>query len=59
MRTPSIFTPQMVSRIWVMKAAGLKTAEIARVVGTTPNSLRARCSQLKKSKLPKSAEIAA
>ena len=45
-----VFTPQAISRIREMKAAGAKPAEIAEAIGTTPGSLRARCCQLGLSK---------
>ena len=53
-----VFTPEAINRIQEMKAAGAKSAEIAKEIGTTPGSLRARCCQLG-IKLSKRIEIAA
>ena len=50
--------PEAIARIQQMKAAGARSAEIARVIGTTENSLNARYCQLGL-KRPKRTAIAA
>jgi hypothetical protein len=41
-----VFTTEVITRIREMKAAGAKPAVIAKEIGTTPGSLRARFCQL-------------
>jgi hypothetical protein len=52
------FTPETINRIIEMKATGARSAEIAKAIGTTVNSLNSRCCQLG-IKLSKRIEIAA
>jgi hypothetical protein len=42
----TVYTAEAIARIHSMKAAGKKSPEIARAIGTTQNSLSARMSQL-------------
>jgi hypothetical protein len=53
-----IFTPEAIARIQQMKAAGARSVEIAKAIGTTENSLNARYCQLGL-KRPKRTAIAA
>jgi hypothetical protein len=53
-----VFTPEAIARIQKMKAAGARSIEIARAIGTTANSLNARYCQLGL-KRPKRTDIAA
>jgi hypothetical protein len=53
-----VFTPEAIALIREMKGSGARSAEIARAIGTTANSLNARCSQLK-IKRPKRRDMAA
>lgn len=56
----TVFTADAITRIHTMKLAGKTSAEIARAIGTTTNSLSARCGQLGISKQkPRRDEIAA
>jgi transcriptional regulator len=55
----TVYTAEAIARIYVMKAAGKKSPEIARAIGTTRNSLSARMSQLGITKAKPRAEIAA
>jgi hypothetical protein len=42
----TVYTAEAIVKIRTMKAAGKKSPEIARAIGTTTNSLTARMSQL-------------
>jgi transcriptional regulator len=55
----TVYTAEAIAKIHAMKAAGKKSAEIARAIGTTTNSLSARMSQLGITKAKPRSEIAA
>jgi hypothetical protein len=55
----TVFTPEAIDRIRKMKAKGARPAAIAKAIGTTQNSLKARCSQLGLNNSSKQADIAA
>jgi hypothetical protein len=54
----TVYTAEAIQKIHRMKLAGKSSAQIARAIGTTANSLTARMSQLGLSKRT-TAEIAA
>jgi hypothetical protein len=51
----TVYTAEAIDKIHSMKAAGKSSAQIARAIGTTTNSLTARMSQLGISKRVESA----
>jgi hypothetical protein len=55
----TIYTAEAITKIHTMKLAGKKSAEIARAIGSTTNSLTARMSQLGITKAKPRTEIAA
>jgi transcriptional regulator len=55
----TVFTAEAIAKIRAMKAAGRKSPEIARAIGTTTNSLTARMSQLGITKAKPRVDIAA
>jgi hypothetical protein len=57
----TVYTPAVIAQIRDMRGAGKTSAEIARAIGTTPNSLGARMAQLgiSKAKPQPQSEIAA
>jgi hypothetical protein len=55
----TVYTAEAITKIHTMKLAGKKSAEIARAIGTTTNSLSARMSQLGITKAKPRPEIAA
>jgi hypothetical protein len=57
----TVYTPEVVEKIRKLRAEGKTVAEIAKAIGTTPNSVGARMAQLgiSKTKPQPQADIAA